>query len=131
MIKLTITSEVLKDEVDKKIKELTHSSNKGKKDHYGKTAEWYIDMDLDVPEELEESDSDRKIEELTDDDANYDKIESMMFVRPELIELIIDGDEKEPTSLYLGNKHFSVKETAAEVYDLITAKEKSTKQTKN
>jgi hypothetical protein len=40
-------------------------------------------------------------------------VEDVMFVKPKLIELIVAGDDKEDTSIFLkSNKTFSVKQSA-------------------
>lgn len=124
MIKLTLTSEVLKDEIDLRIKELSKNSGKDIKDEHGRNADWYIDMNLRVPSELEDSgDADSVIDELLDDDESFTQVESTLYVKAELIDLIIGGNKKENTTIFLTtNKSFNVKETAEEVHKLINKK---------
>lgn len=119
MIKLTLTSVVLKDEVDLRIKEL--SKNKSKKDEDEKDEEWYTNMGLPIPRHLlEEDDLESVIEDIMDDDDNFVQLESPLYVKGELIDLIIGGDEKENTLIFMtSNKSYNVKETAEEVYKLI------------
>jgi (2Fe-2S) ferredoxin len=120
MIKLTITSEVLKEEIENEIKELEKASDT---DDDGKDADWYKDMGFRVPEEI--VDPKIRIDRLVDDKSNYRKVEDIMFVKPKLIELIVAGDDKEDTSIFLkSNKTFSVKQSAGEVYAIIMAAKK-------
>lgn len=119
MIKLTLTSEVLKDEVDLRIKELSKSSGKEKKDENGKNSEWYDSMGLSAPKDLDE-DIDSEIEDLLDDDESFTQIECPLYVKADLIDLIIGGHKKENTTIFMtSNKSYNVKETPEEVYKLI------------
>ena len=121
MIKLTLTSEVLKDEIDLKIKELSKNSDKEKRDSNGNDLEWYREMNLKPPAELEEeADVETEIEELLDDDESFTQLESPLYVKEELIDLIIGGHGKENTTIFMtSNKTYSVKESAEQVYKLI------------
>jgi hypothetical protein len=85
MIKLTITSEVLKEEIENEIKELEKASDT---DDDGKM-QIGKDMGFRVPEEI----VDPKIRRLVDDKSNYRKVEDIMFVKPKL-ELIVAGMTK-------------------------------------
>jgi uncharacterized protein YlzI (FlbEa/FlbD family) len=126
MIKLTITSEVLKEEVEREIKQLEKSSDT---DEDGKDAEWYKDMGFAVPEEI--ADPKTRIDELIDNKSNYKKVEDVMFVKPKLIELIVAGDDREDTSIFLkSNKTFSVKQSAEEVHEIILAAKEERKNKK-
>ena len=124
MIKLTLTSEVLKDEIDLRIKELSKNSGREKVDEDGKDAEWYESLGLRAPKELSDDfNVDSEIDDLLENDENFTKVESPLYVKAELIDLIIGGDKKEDTTIFLTtNKSFNVKETAEEVYKLINKK---------
>lgn len=126
MIKLTLTSEVLKEEIDLRIKELSKNSGRDKVDEDGKDAEWYENLGLRAPKELSDDfNANSEIDELLDDDESFTQVESPLYVKAELIDLIIGGDEKENTNIFLTtNKSFNVKETAEEVHKLILKQNK-------
>lgn len=116
MIKLTITSEVLNESAKREIKRLSSSSL----DEDGRDADWYKDMGMPVPSGLIDKEAEELIDDIMEDKSNFDKMEDVMYVLPSLIEIIVAGDDKEDTTIYLtSNKTFNVKESAEEVYEII------------
>ena len=91
-ITVTVVSATLKEEVQKELLKLNSEYDvlDNKKDSLGRTAEFYEDLGIPIPEELQ-SDNEPEIFEVKKE--HYNIIEKKGRVRPSIIDFIVENDD--------------------------------------
>jgi hypothetical protein len=116
-IELTVITKKLKDEAQKKFLEKLSSIDEDKTDEMGRDAEFFKNLGLSPPKELQEDESVDEEYDFTEDD--YECTEASGMFRPESIMFVVDNI-KEGSTVYI-NTDFSVtvREKTKEVLDKI------------
>lgn len=117
-ITVTVVTAKLKQEVKEKLINLTlgSDSTKNKRDSLGRTAEFYEELGIDIPEELS---SEENVKPFEIKKENYDIIEKSGKVKPSVIDFMVDNEDFGST-LYLDTDFtITVKETVEEVENKI------------
>lgn len=110
MIKLTA--------LDFQIKEsskIFSNGSKQLKDEYGRTAEWYEEAGMPVPDDLLEQQDEQ--EEITEED--WDRFTADCYIDPTQIVLMVDNHDEGSTIYFKDKFDITVEETVEEIIKLI------------
>ena len=117
-ITVTVVTAKLKKEVQEKLMKLNSNPEmfNNKKDSLGRTAEFYKQLGIDIPEELQ-SESDGKTFEIKKE--HYDIVEKSGKIKPSVIDFMVDNEDF-GCILYVDTDFtIAVKETVEEIEDKI------------
>ena len=117
-ITVTVVTAKLKKEVKEKLIKMSSGSEfpEDKKDSLGNTAEFYKDLGIDIPEELQAEDSIKGFEIKKED---YDIIEKPGKIKPSVIDFMVDNDDFGCTIYVDTDFTVTVKETVEEIENRI------------
>jgi hypothetical protein len=117
-ITVTVVTAKLKKEVKDKFVELSAKANnpEPRKDSFGRNAQFYEELGVELPEDLVEDDIPQTMEIKKED---YDIIEKVGKVKPSVITFVVDNEDFGST-LYIDTDFtITVKETAEEIENKI------------
>lgn len=110
-----VTTELKQETTDSILRNLAgRSDNSSKKDSYGRDADFYTELGIDVPEELNDS-----IQEDDSDNDLYDIIEAEGAFRPETITFAVANKDIGSTIYIDVDYKIAVKESLAEIIQKI------------
>lgn len=117
-ITVTVVTAKLKKEVKEKLMKMgsDYDNVKSKKDSLGRTAEFYQELGIDIPEELQSEDGMKTFEIKKE---HYDIIEKVGKIKPSIIDFMVDNDDFGCTLYVDTDFTITVKETVEEVENKI------------
>jgi hypothetical protein len=113
-ITVTVVTAKLKKEVQEKLMKMTSGSEfvDSKKDSLGRTAEFYHELGIDVPEELQ---SEEGVKTFEIKKEHYDIVEKSGKIKPSVIDFMVDNEDF-GCVLYVDTDFtITVKETVEEI----------------
>jgi hypothetical protein len=113
-ITVTVVTSKLKKEVQEKLMKMTSGSEfvDSKKDSLGRTAEFYHELGIDVPEELQ---SEEGVKTFEIKKEHYDIVEKSGKIKPSVIDFMVDNEDF-GCVLYVDTDFtITVKETVEEI----------------
>ena len=117
-ITVTVVTAKLKKEVQEKLMKMSSGSEviENKKDSLGRTAEFYQELGIDVPEELQSEDGAKTFEIKKE---HYDIVEKAGKIKPSVIDFMVDNEDF-GCILYVDTDFtITVKETVEEIENKI------------
>lgn len=117
-ITVTVVTAKLKKEVQEKLIKMSSGSEiiENKKDSFGRTAEFYQELGIDVPEELQSEEGAKTFEIKKE---HYDIIEKTGKIKPSMIDFMVDNEDF-GCILYVDTDFtITVKETVEEIENKI------------
>ena len=117
-ITVTVVTAKLKKEVQEKLIKMSSGSEiiENKKDSFGRTAEFYQELGIDVPEELQ---SEEGVKTFEIKKEHYDIIEKTGKIKPSMIDFMVDNEDF-GCILYVDTDFtITVKETVEEIENKI------------
>ena len=117
-ITVTVVTAKLKKEVKEKLMKMgsDYDNVESKKDSLGRTAEFYQELGIDIPEELQSEDGMKTFEIKKE---HYDIIEKVGKIKPSIIDFMVDNDDFGCTLYVDTDFTITVKETVEEVENKI------------
>ena len=130
-----MTAEVVTAEAQAKIDAAENTPEKEPTDDYFRTAEWYREASLPIPKNLSEAeDAWIKRQEsggISLDDSDFEFISRDVYVRPKLIDFMVDDADTGCTVFLKSGQILPVAETSRVVYNRIRAHKTSKKLNKS